>query len=930
MVQTFDANGIATANTSSATLTVAAPTSSTQDFGYQGPGSIGDFVWADLDGDGVQDAGETGIPGVHVDITTTVNANTVTYTTTTDSAGGYTITGLPLGDYDVAVRTADLPGGVTQSFDADGVSTANTSAVTLTATVPTSAPEDFGYSGPGAIGNLIWNDLDGDGVKDPNEPGIPGVTVSVTTIVNGSPLTFTAVTGPTGAYSVVGLPLGDYTVSVSPASLPAGVVPTFDFDGTDSANTSLVTLTALLPASSTQDFGYRGPGRIGDLVWNDLDGDGFKDANEPGIPGVDIVITTTVAGQTVTYTTTTDADGLYAVAGLALGDYAVNVTPASLPAGATQTFDVDGIATANNSAATLTVAAPTTSLQDFGYRGPGAVGDLIWLDLDGDSARDANEPGMPGVQLTITTEIAGETVTYTLTADAQGAYSLSGLMLGDYTITVTPASLPDGADPTADPDGGADNTADVTLSVATPTNNAQDFGYQGPGQIGDLIWNDLDGDGTKDVGEPGLPGVDVTITTTIAGVDKSVTVTTDANGAYSLSGLPLGDYIVTVDPATLPAGLTNTGDPDGGNDHTADVTLTVTAPTNSAQDFGYQGVGAIGDRVWNDLNADGIQDAGEPGLASIVLTLTTVIAGETVTYSATTDSSGEYLIEGLPLGSFTVTVNPTSIPAGVEQTFDADGTATAGTSIVVLDATTPTSDAQDFGYEGPGVIGDLIWNDLDGDGVKGADEPGIPGVTVTATATIGGSTFTVSTVTAADGSYTIAGLPLATFTVAVDPDTLPAGVEQTGDPDATLDNESTVTLTATNPTSAVEDFGYQGPGEIGDLVWNDLDGDGVKDAGEPGLPGVDVVITTTIAGQIVTYTTTTDAFGAYSISGLPLGDFDVAVTTASLPEGVAITADPDGGADDVAAVSLTATEPNQRRPRLWLPGARSNRRLHLE
>ena len=38
-------------------------------------------------------------------------------------------------------------------------------------------------------------------------------------------------------------------------------------------------------------------------------------------------------------------------------------------------------------------------------------------------------------------------------------------------------------------------------------------------------------------------------------------------------------------------------------------------------DFGYTGIGSIGDRIWYDLDADGVQDAGEPGLANVTVNL---------------------------------------------------------------------------------------------------------------------------------------------------------------------------------------------------------------------------------------------------------------------------------------------------------------------
>ncbi len=86
------------------------------------------------------------------------------------------------------------------------------------------------------------------------------------------------------------------------------------------------------------------------------------------------------------------------------------------------------------------------------------------------------------------------------------------------------------------------------------------------------------------VGE-GLAGVKVTLTLP----DGSTrTTTTGPDGKYLFDNLPPGDYKVTVDESTLPAGLQgkNTQDPDGGNNSTSTLTLG-DGESNLDQDFGY-------------------------------------------------------------------------------------------------------------------------------------------------------------------------------------------------------------------------------------------------------------------------------------------------------------------------------------------------------
>ena len=71
------------------------------------------------------------------------------------------------------------------------------------------------------------------------------------------------------------------------------------------------------------------------------------------------------------------------------------------------------------------------------------------------------------------------------------------------------------------------------------------------------------------------------------------------------------------------------------------------------------------------------------------------------------------------------------------------------------------------------------------------------------------------------------------------------------------------------------DAGVCEKASLGDRVFFDADRDGIQDAGEPGIPGVSVVITDS-AG--ISQTLTTDANGDYSAT-VPAGDTDIDIDT---------------------------------------------------
>ena len=217
-------------------------------------------------------------------------------------------------------------------------------------------------------------------------------------------------------------------------------------------------------------------------------------------------------------------------------------------------------------------------------------------------------------------------------------------------------------------------------------------------------------------------------------------------------------------------------------------------------DFGYRPPAAqnnsVGDRVWFDVNADGVQDAGEPGIPGVTVALIKDSngngawdAGEPIIGTTTTVANGFYQFSGLPDGKYLVWVNDTDSVLGDKvQTFDSDGVATPNISKVDLDAAganpNPVSNQdQDFGYTAPGqqpgkgLIGDTVFLDRNANNLPDAGE-GIEGVTVRLYDSTG-TTLLATTTTDENGNYWFGGLnPTATYQVRVDTTTLPAGPDE--------------------------------------------------------------------------------------------------------------------------------------------------------
>ena len=824
-------------------------------------GSIGNFVWHDSDHDGKQGSNEPGIDGVDIHLSGTDSkgqpiALTVKTQTFDGKAGYYQFIGLCSGNYTVTVDLTTVPGGLqpTSPLSSDGTDNEPADSndpsgtlVTITTDSSSNQTIDFGFisSCTATIGDFVWRDLNQNGLQDDDNSGLDGVQVVLTgQDYYGQSIskTFTTVSynGQSGYYLFSGLCAGNYRVNVNFANVPGELLPTSPlsadgndgtaFDSNDPQGTTVVLYDDFSP-NLTVDFGFLSEctGSIGDFVWQDLNLNGLQDDGDSGIDGVQVLLSGTDAyGRTISASTSTMTSGgmkgYYQFESLCTGIYRITVNATTIPSGLAPTSPLsqdgnDGKdKDSNNPDGTQIILATDTTVNqfiDFGYVKPctATVGDYVWLDINQNGIQDDGPgQGINTVQILLSgLDIYGRTVNQTSTTAANslgesGYYEFNGICAGRYTVSVNTTTLPDSVLPTfpRSTDGNDGNTGDsneaigttVTISSDDELNQSIDFGYYMPctGTIGDFVWNDLDQDGVQDVGEPGIPGVTVALSGVSYGQSVSMTTITNASGLYQFTGLCTGSYSVTVIP---PAGYTASPTGHGtaatdSNGSPAAVTLTTDNSTDYTIDFGFYVpcTGTIGDFVWNDLDQDGVQDVGEPGISGVTVTLSGTSYGQPVSMTTMTNASGLYQFTGLCTGSYIVTVMP---PAGYTASPTGQGTVATDSNgspaSVTLTTDSSTDDTIDFGFYMPctGTIGDFVWNDLDQDGVQDVGEPGIPGVKVNL------STGAV-TATDAAGFYSFTGLCAGTYTVTVE---TPAGFN------ATLSNQGSDRSVDSNGSPAV-------------------------------------------------------------------------------------------------------------------------------
>ena len=853
-------------------------TSSAQIF-IEPTGSISGFVWSDANGNGW--AGSVGyaspeqfIPGVTLTLYSCTNvANNgscngilLSSTTTTDENGAYLFEGLEANlKYYIEVDESTMPSSfVNQTGDPDddpnrgsgnggtcGTGGANARCdaswdndgdwfeigVDFWGSESWDLTEiNFGYEiNPIAYG-VVWEDVNGNGVRELSEPGIEGVTVEfVTPSCTPGVNCPTELTDSNGDYRFENLSTANNNdMTVVQSTLPNGNTwtQTFESDGTINNNMDVDVSSGDIKGSF--DFGFypTGTGMVGDKVFYDQDGDGRFDSGEEGMPDISIDLYRDMNGNGILdnlidiflFSDITDASGDYSFSSLAEGDYVVVVDEMDLdfPSNVFQTSDPDegGVCVACDGVGAVSVLSDLNSFVDFGYLpfGSAIVGDLVWRDLDGNQlVTSILEVGLSDISVNLFVDFNNDgTYVYlsSTSTDADGLYSFTDLADAKYTVVVNTADADFPLDsygenmiattPTSDTItivGGQVNVINGTSCGSC--NEDLDFGFAFPGAIGDLIFYDNNANATIDGSEEGIAGVTILLcyqSTSICDVSSAIaSEVTDADGLYLFTGLDKGLYKVAVDESTLPSGITaasQTGDPDRDGVACDDNTYpSLPACDNQALDldlsygtrllgvdFSYEPQGVIGDLVWLDLDQDGIQDSGEPGLGAVTVSLVSPTEdlgnGIGIPITIETDLSGNYSFGNLPDAFYNLSVTP---PLGYTSVYEIDGTfndqvaMTVSGGMVSAAFNTWCSDPEgcglnlDFGYK---LVGDYNIS-----GVICIDDPTEDGVCTTAGEALQVGTvvnlykddgaFLGSSESDASGAFVFSDLPDGTYFVSI-------------------------------------------------------------------------------------------------------------------------------------------------------------------
>lgn len=650
----------------------------------------------------------------------------------------------------------------------------------------------------GSICGIKIHDKNGDGVKDPNEDGIPNWTIN---LFNGT-TTVSTTTDANGNYCFNNLPAGTYTISEASQLNWRQVYPPATGNHT----------VTLLPGQNVTNINFSNVedptiqlGSICGIKFNDKNGDGNQDPGEEGLPNWTFNLT-----GDANLTTTTDLRGNFCFTNLKAGSYTIK----EVIQNGWKPTSPDTTGTLN---VTLSSGQNLTEIFFGNKEIFGSICGVKYNDLNGNGRRDTGEPGLFGWQISLSSwgytssgHASGPTLNEIaiVTTDKNGEYCFNNVKQGNYLIGEYPQSGWTQKEPST-------FAYSITLTPGQKIDglnfgNKEDAAVQ-LGSICGTKFNDKNGNGRQDADEHGLPDWQIDL-----GGPMNLSVYTDKEGKYCFENLLPGEYKVgevmqngwrQTKPSTnfyivqLASGH-NLLDLDFGNIKDDKVQL-----------------GSICGVKFNDKNRDGRKVDGELGIANW-----TIYLEGPMNLTAVTDDNGNFCFYGLIPGSYTVREeNKTgwrqTKPSSVTYTLEVGN----GTNFTGIDFGNSEDPTVTFGS-----ICGMKFNDLNGDGIKQDTEPGIPYWTINLT-----GTMNLTTRTDASGKFCFDNLKFGKYILS---ETNKDGWIQTAPSTGTY----TFELSEDNSNPDTFYFGNKEDstvvlGSICGMKFNDKNGNGRKDADEDGI-----------------------------------------------------------------------------------------------
>jgi protocatechuate 3,4-dioxygenase beta subunit len=849
-------------------------------------GMISGRIWLDSNENGIMDDSEPGLKDCEVSLTGTHNGQNYSYTT--DDTGRYEITAR----IDTYLYTVKGPEGMSFTrYSAEGglnrsiITTEGVGAGERQYAIESGTREENQNIGfvPGVIlEGVAFMDDNYNGVWDEGEQLLSDVTLELTKAAVEKDLGV-VVTGQDGAFRFDSLRGGEYNLR---AVLPdTGVVftcvPVSDADYKNlfvqHTGRRETTVTVSLASGERRDVGVGAvvPGSLAGGVFADANYNGLYDAGEDPVSGVPVMLLDQ-EGETVA-SVKTNASGRFAFEDLMPMAYTIAVEK---PAGFMFTKLAEGESRSRVQAVEqnegLTDLIPVALGEQVSgvYAGiilPACVQGQVFADLNDDGLLAQGEGGFEGVQVSLRNE-SGEVVQSTAT-NADGAFVFADLHPGRYTLyymlpedTVYAVKTAGGSEIAGEDLAASSEAFDLTIGE---TKQAPLCGAVALGRISGTTFHDTNANGAMEEGEEALSGVNFTLINGATGQEAG-NAATGSDGSFLLDRLRPGKYTLNV---SLPSGMifTRAGanilmNPSLEAQESLDIEITMGERLDSRL------VGAalpanLKGYVWLDENNNGLQEPEEALLSGLQVQVLDTLTGS-VFATLLTDESGAYQVPVILPGTYNLTVllndNCIAADTGAGENMFMNGTPGS----IVLSGLT-LAQGEEIADIRAGVrqytsISGTVWTDEQGTVLP------LAGTQILLYGSNDLQTPLKTILTGEDGSYRFDQLMPGEYRTGV---VLPQGYLFVKPNDARLQSGEAVSI-VTDITAGLSNaltlsmgqnqeglnIGAVKTGKLGDFAWLDENANGLQDAGEPGIPGLNVVLVQ--EGQQVA-AAVTDAYGYY-------------------------------------------------------------------
>ena len=518
---------------------------------------------------------------------------------------------------------------------------------------------------------------------------------------------------------------------------------------------------------------------IGDRIWSDDDANGIQNMGELGLGDIPIYLLNEAHEIIDSTMSSSDSSNLghYSFNQLVPGNYIVQFSAivdaeySPFKQGSNEMADSDAMPV-NGETDLIHVSEGENRVDvDAGYIRMAKMGDFIWDDKNANGIQDIDEGGLNDAIIKIFDEnhlelhqsfsqnhpITGEPGYYVFESLYPGNYYFKFIAPDDMVFTLPKMGGNDALDSDVDHTYGYGSTKLFRLDAGLNLSNI-DVGVIDESillaAVGDYIWLDVDNDGYQDRFEVGVNDVEINLYNEsdelIASVTSGYHPITFSPGYYYFDDLIAGAYYIVANPSSDYefANHVNGIDSDKNSDitHLKRFGSSNIFPLGASQkkndlDIGLIKIGSIGDRLWIDENGNGVQDSSETGMNDVEVKLYNQnyeLIDSTMTSNNANGEAGYYLFDNiLPNGYYLNFEIPdgyifTGSNAGSDDTKDSDVDHSNGhgsTPIINISVGEHDRDA-DAGIYLEGVVGSLVWDDKNANGVREINEPGVDSILV--------------------------------------------------------------------------------------------------------------------------------------------------------------------------------------------------------